>query len=355
MASNPDFIAQLGQRYTAFEDALDAANAATDTEPAGTPSRTRQLWHTPSELFSPHYGYAVARYLASNYLLTWYPYHDLVIYELGGGRGTLMKNVLDYLRAADPAVYARTRARIVEVSPQLAKIQRRTLAEAGHGKDTVEIVPKSILDWDTPVPEPCFIVAMEVFDNLAHDCVRYDLTGSSRHSDNDDSNSGRRQRRLVGGGASSQGHGDPQPLQCVVLIDSRGDFYEFYTPHLDPVLSRFLRVRHAATGGHYPVPFATGRLERLWEKCRLWLFPFAPNLSRPEYVPTRLMQLFDVLDRYFPQHKLLAADFHELPNAIEGLNAPVVQTRFDRRTVPVSTPLVRNGSETQIYPRGSQY
>ena len=68
--------------------------------------------------------------------------------------------------------------------------------------------------------------------------------------------------------------------------------------------------------------------------------PFAYNLSPPEYVPTRLMHFFDVLREYFPAHKLVTSDFHSLPDAVPGTNAPVVQTRYQRRMVPVSTPLV---------------
>src|SRR5699024_4259349 len=60
----------------------------------------------------------------------------------------------------------------------------------------------------------------------------------------------------------------------------------------------------------------------------------------PEYIPTRLMQFFDILDSYFPAHRLVASDFNVLPDAVPGLNAPVVQTRYKRRTVPVSTPFV---------------
>ncbi|KAG7124116.1 hypothetical protein HYQ45_013777 [Verticillium longisporum] len=59
------------------------------------------------------------------------------------------------------------------------------------------------------------------------------------------------------------------------------------------------------------------------------------------------MQYLDVLERYFPAHRLLTSDFHALPDAIEGLNAPVVQTRFERRTVPVTTPLVRLPEDTE--------
>lgn len=288
-----EFHALLSRRYVEFENALDAKQ----------PSDTRQLWYTPTELFRPYYGEAIARYLVANYKLTTYPYHDLIIYEMGAGRGTLMRNILDYIRDTDPAVYDRTKYKIIEISPQLADIQTSQL-QTSH-TDKVEIVNKSIFDWDQPVPSPCFFLAFEVFDNFAHDIVRYDLATE-------------------------------EPLQGTVLIDDKGDFYEFYQPVLDPVASRFLRVRDAATNGRYPVPYPATKLGRVLQSS----LPFAPNLSRPEYIPTRLMQFFDVLERYFPAHRLLTSDFHSLPDAIKGLNAPIVQTRFQRQPVPVSTPLV---------------
>jgi hypothetical protein len=127
-----------------------------------------------------------------------------------------------------------------------------------------------------------------------------------------------------------------KPLQGHVLIDDVGDFYEFYTPQLDPVAARYLRVRDAATGGRYELPYPSTRLGR-WLQAQK---PMAPNLSAPEYIPTRLMQFFDVLGRYFPAHRLLSSDFQSLADATKGFNAPIVQTRFQRRPVPVSTPLV---------------
>ena len=293
-----EFHALLSRRYVDFEDRLDADE----------PSDTRQLWYTPTELFRPYYGEAIARYLVTNYKLTTYPYHDLIIYEMGAGRGTLMLNILDYIKAVDPDVYHRTRYKIIEISSQLASLQGQRLASdaasAGHA-DRVDIINKSIFDWNQTDPSPCFFLAFEVFDNFAHDVVRYDL--------------------------STQ-----QPLQGTVLIDEAGDFYDFYEPVLDPVAARFLRVRHAATAARYPAPYPSSRLGRWLQTNR----PFAPNLSPPEYIPTRLMQFFDVLERHFPAHRLVTSDFHSLPDATKGLNAPVVQTRYQRRPVPVTTPLV---------------
>ncbi|KAH7321269.1 S-adenosyl-L-methionine-dependent methyltransferase [Stachybotrys elegans] len=308
-----EFQGELGRRYTEFEDALDLAEGE---------NPTRQLWHTPTELFRPYYGEAIARYLVSNYRLTTYPYHDLLIYEMGAGRGTLMLNVLDYIRAVDPQVYARTKYNIIEISPSLADMQNRHLiatAESRGHVDKVEIVNRSIFDWDQYVPSPCFFLAMEVFDNFSHDGIRYDVATE-------------------------------EPLQGHVLIDGDGDFYEFYVRELDPVAARFFRVRHAATGGRYPKPYPTNPILRhLSTKM-----PFAANLSDAEYIPTRLMQFFDVLEKYFPGHRLLTSDFDALPQAVKGLNAPVVQTRYQRRMVPVTTPLVHQGYFDILFPTDFQ-
>jgi hypothetical protein len=299
MRDEIDFQSVLGDRYTTFEDELDRIEGEKET---------RQLWHTPTELFRPFYGEAIARYLISNYRLTTYPYHDLTIYEMGAGRGTLMLNILDYIRAADPQVYARTKYNIIEISTSLANMQAKNLlatADSRGHSGKVEIINRSIFEWDHYVPSPCFFIAMEVFDNFSHDSIRYDLETE-------------------------------EPMQGHVLIDEFGDFYEFYSRELDPVAARFFRARNAATGGRHPKPYPKNRTLR-YLKTKM---PFAPNLSDAEFIPTRLMEFFDVLEKYFPGHRLITSDFHSLPEAIKGLNAPVVQTRFKRKMVPVSTPLV---------------
>lgn len=295
------FNRELGDRYTKFEDALDEREY----------KEARQLWHTPTELFKPYYGEAIARYLVANYKLSLYPYHDLLIYEMGAGNGTLMLNILDYIRASDPEVYARTKFRVIEVSSALASLQTAQLARnaesRGHA-DKVSIINRSIFDWKEYVSSPCFFLAMEVFDNFAHDVIRY-------HPFTE------------------------EPLQGLALVDNEGDFFEFYSQTLDPVAARFLRVRDAACANRsYNHPLRGSRLLR---NLRSKL-PLAPNLSTPEYIPTRLMNFFDILREYFPAHRLVTSDFHALPDAIEGVNAPVVQTRYQRRTVLVRTPLVRS-------------
>ena len=302
MADEPEFYRTLGQRYTDFEDNLDLKE----------PNDTRQLWHTPTELFKPYYGEAIARYLVENYKLTHHPYHDLIVYEMGAGNGTLMLNILDHIRDVYPEVYDRTKFKVIEISSALASLQTAQFSKnalaRGH-LDRVQIINRSIFQWNTYVPEPCWFLALEVFDNFAHDSIRYDNVTE-------------------------------QPLQGCVMIDNEGDFYEFYTPDIDPVASRFLRVRNAACDQPFDHPL---RAPRLLRRLKSQL-PFGANLTLPEYIPTRLLQFFDVLHRYFPLHRLMTSDFHSLPDTIKGYNAPVVQTRYKRRTVPVSTPFVISAS-----------
>ncbi|TAQ84740.1 hypothetical protein B7494_g6932 [Chlorociboria aeruginascens] len=308
MKDEPEFHRLLGKRYTEFEDQLDKKE----------PNETRQLWHTPTELFRPYYGEALARYLVENYKLLQYPYHDLIIYEMGAGNGTLMLNILDYIRDTNPSVYERTKFKIIEISTNLATLQAQHLLRNANSRghsSKVEIINKSIFEWNQLVPAPCFFLGMEVFDNFAHDAIRYD-------------------------------YNTEEPLQGTVLIDSKGDFYDFYVPAIDAVALDFLRVRHAATGGQYPHPLNQNRLMRRFRNH----IPFMPNLSQPEYIPTRLMQFFDVLAKYFPAHRLVASDFHDLPDAIKGINAPVVQTRYQRRTVAVTTPFVHQGYFDILFP-----
>jgi len=137
-----------------------------------------QLWHTPVEVFQvcpvlrfcgqsvcpddfaqPWYGQAIARCLASEYLLRYFPYEDFVVYEMGGGNGTLGLNILDYLRDEYPEIYERTTYKIIEISHGLAKIQQTRLKQHSH---VVEVINKSIFDWNDVVHSPCFFLALEV-------------------------------------------------------------------------------------------------------------------------------------------------------------------------------------------------
>ncbi|RMD44108.1 hypothetical protein DV735_g929, partial [Chaetothyriales sp. CBS 134920] len=309
MADAAEFSRQVDRAYAEFEDDLDEFY----------PDDARQLWHTPTEIFQPHYGEAIARYLVTNYKMTLYPYADLVIYEIGAGNGTLMRNILDWIRDHEPSVYARTQYRVIEISPSLHSLQKTALTTAHADPwhlEHVQLINRNILDWSDPVQEPCFFLALEVIDNFGHDAIRYDPFTE-------------------------------KPLQGSVLIDKEGEFYEFYEPSLDPLASQYLRLRQhcARQTYHTPLTWPPPPIRRLRHSL-----PFAANLTPPEYIPVRLMQFFQILSSYFPHHRLLLADFHYLPQATKGINAPVVQTRYKRRVIPVRTPYNHQGFFDIFFP-----
>jgi SAM-dependent MidA family methyltransferase len=76
-----------------------------------------------------------------------------------------MVDSLRYLRDEYTEVYARTRYRIVEISPALARIQKRRAEKEGFG-DKVEIINEDVFKWGHEgkvMNEPCYVVALEVF------------------------------------------------------------------------------------------------------------------------------------------------------------------------------------------------
>ncbi|KAK5827444.1 S-adenosyl-L-methionine-dependent methyltransferase [Linnemannia elongata] len=187
---NMEFLDIIADKYKEIEDDMDVRDEV-----------ARQVWHTPTELFKPWYGYAIAKYIVTEYKLNNYPHKDLIIYEMGAGNGTLMMNILDYIQQFEPTVYERTRYRIIEISKKLAQRQgeRQEVRDATRRHRCVEVINKSIFEWDTLVPDHCFFVGMEVLDNFSHDLIRYDTVTE-------------------------------EPLQGMVAIDEEGDYTEIYTP-----------------------------------------------------------------------------------------------------------------------------
>ncbi|CAE6448030.1 unnamed protein product [Rhizoctonia solani] len=275
----------------------------------------RQVWHTPTELFKPYYGHAIARCLISEYLLKYFPYEDLVIYEIGAGNGTLAENILDFLQAEHPDVYDRTRYRIIEISGSLAQKQTSRLERRHTG--AVEVVHKSVFDWTEREPAPCFFLAMEVVDNFAHDIVRYDYDTLS-------------------------------PLQAIVAINQLGDFFELYEPVHDSLISRFLNLRSRIR--HTSPALAPSFTNNSFMRTIRPYFPFAPNMTQREFIPTKLLEFLILLHDKFPRHRLLLSDFSSLPDTIPGYNSPVVQTRVNDVMVPCETYLVHQGYFDIFFP-----
>ncbi|KAG0083588.1 hypothetical protein BGZ92_010637 [Podila epicladia] len=298
-----EFLSIIADKYKEIEDDMDVRDEV-----------ARQVWHTPTELFKPWYGYAIAKYIVTEYKLNNYPHKDLIIYEMGAGNGTLMLNILDYIQQYEPSVYERTRYRIIEISKMLAQRQgeRQEVRDARRRHSCLEIINKSIFEWDTVVTDHCFFVGMEVLDNFSHDLIRYDSVTE-------------------------------EPLQGMVAIDEEGDYTEIYTPVSDPLIQKYLSIRRQT--GYRPPVLSRRFLRRVRNSL-----PFAPNMTGPEFIPTKLLLLLESLKNHFPKHRLVLSDFFVLPEAIKGTDAPVVQTRYSGTMVPVSTYMVMPGMFDIFFP-----
>lgn len=258
------------------------------------------------------------------YRLNQFPYSDLVIYEVGAGNGSFMVDSLLYIRQTAPDIFAKTEYRVIEISPMLAERQRERAARAGLASK-VEVINQDFLSWTGPsrpgeAEEACYVVALEVFDNLAHDMIRYS-------------------------------HDDLTPLQGYVTIDSAGDFALLYQNVSDPLISRYLALRSSLPESSSTSPpisrplLASPLLRTIYRNL-----PFAPNLSKAEYIPTKSLLFLEQLRRRLPAHRLLIADFDQLPEAVDGRNGPVVQTRYRGRMVPCGTFLVKQGYFDIFFP-----
>ncbi|WVQ97160.1 hypothetical protein IAU59_004270 [Kwoniella sp. CBS 9459] len=283
----------------------------------------RQVWHTPTELFKPYYARTLLTAILQSYKLNHFPHEPLILYEVGAGNGSFMVDSLTYLRDEHPEIYARTTYRIIEISSALAKGQKARAEKEGFG-EKVEVINSDIFKWEGPGDgkrnEACFVVALEVFDNFAHDMIRYDLSSLT-------------------------------PFQAVVAIDGSGDFSLLYEPITDPLIRRVLAYRRLippspSTGP----PLSPALLYSPFLRKTYSSLPFAPNLSPPDFIPTKSILFLERLREILPGHRLMVADFDALPDAVEGRNGPVVQTRYGGSMIPCETFLVKQGYFDIFFP-----
>lgn len=281
---------------------------------------SRQLWHTPSELFKPYYGRAIINYILSKSHIIQQQQQPLVIYEIGPGNGTLADNILSHLKAEHPQIYTQTEYNLIEISPLLRERQRDNLKS--H-RSRVKHSHSSILDIDPNFKEErnCWVLGMEVLDNLAHDLIKYD------NSDG----------RLL------QGHVNSDPTARFGTVP--GKLWLEFGEAEDPLILQYMGVADALG---WKSPSLKGKFWlRAVENSSIF------NYINPwscEYIPTISFKLFNGLNQHFPNHQMIFSDFHYLPDTIPGHTAPVVQTRYQNTTVPCSTILLKKGLFDIFFP-----
>lgn len=142
------------------------------------------------------------------------------------------------------------------------------------------------------------------------------------------------------------------PLQAIVSIDETGDFTLLYEPITDPLLRRVLAYRRYLPLSPSTSPPLPSLLHHPLFRKLYTSLPFAANLSQPDFIPTKAVHFLERLREKLPSHRLLVADFDQLPEAVEGRNGPVVQTRYGGSMVPCETFLVKQGYFDIFFPTG---
>ncbi|UZJ51304.1 hypothetical protein CBS101457_000624 [Exobasidium rhododendri] len=321
----PYAFSKEGMEAAQTKGKLDAARQAQSEKEAGEHDRdvkamaARQVWHTPTELFKPYYARAIARYMIEAKADGGVE-EPLQIYEVGAGSGALAFDILEFLADEHPEIYKTATYKIIEISPRLAQQQEAVLrkhVKAGKAK----IINQSIFNYKEVEKENCFFIALEVLDNLTHDVVRYSTDTM-------------------------------EPYEAIVSIDESGDMHELWEPVKDEMILRYLQLLQSLTSSKLPAtaPYYLSWLPKGIRGVLTRHFPFYPNLTKPHFLPTGSLQLLDVLAKSFPKHRAIISDFNSLPEALMGLNAPVVQTRLEGTMIPVTTYTVQQGFFDIFFP-----
>ncbi|KAG7381674.1 hypothetical protein PHYBOEH_010814 [Phytophthora boehmeriae] len=256
-----------------------------------------EAWLTPVEVFAPYYSQALARYMLNSPFFR----KELEIFEIGGGSGTNALHILNYLKEQAPGVYEKTKYTLIEISPVMAERQRRRVA-AAHPKQC-KVINQDILtfaDTHPLVNTQCFFLAMEVLDNLPHDKVT--LQNGKWYE--------------------------------TVVEEKEIDGCE--TPMLQesvrPVKDKLIRQTLHSFGCELPLRVHYKNNSGLAQRVRRMIGSDDPVLNSA-FVPTGAMQLLNTLQKAFPKHHLIAADFDSLPapqlddkSLVKAINHPLSPT-----------------------------
>ncbi|KAA8527932.1 hypothetical protein F0562_035199 [Nyssa sinensis] len=249
-------------------------------------------WFTPVELFKPWYAHGIAEAIMRTANLS----VPLKIYEIGGGSGTCAKGIMDYIMLNAPTrVYNNMSYISVEISSSLAKKQMETVGEVRSHLSKFRVECRDATDrsgWGDAERQPCWVIMLEVLDNLPHDLV---------YSENQVS---------------------PWMEVWVEKQHDRSELSELYKPVQDPLITCCMEIMdldkdHTTQGDR-----ATSVARNIWAK----VFP------KPQrcWLPTGCLKLLEVLHGALPKMSLIASDFSYLPDVrIPGERAPLVSTKKD--------------------------
>ncbi|XP_010926603.1 protein arginine methyltransferase NDUFAF7 homolog, mitochondrial isoform X2 [Elaeis guineensis] len=267
-------------------------------------------WFTPVELFKPWYAYGIAEAIMRTANLS----IPLKIFEIGGGSGTCAKCILDYMMLNAPdKVYNNMTYTSIEISPSLAERQLETVGEVQSHLSRYKVECRDATDrtgWGPVDPQPCWVIMLEVLDNLPHDLV---------YSPNQVS---------------------PWMEVWLEKVQDSLQISEVYKPLQDPLIAQCVKIIGMDNGGQ----------SRLIAASRHILSKVFPK-PRRAWMPTGCLKLLEALHWALPKMSLIASDFSYLPDvSIPGDRAPLVSSKRDGCTVDHNNYLDAKGDADIFFP-----
>ncbi|KAK3232781.1 hypothetical protein CYMTET_56888 [Cymbomonas tetramitiformis] len=234
--------------------------------------------------------------------------------QIGGGSGRCARDILDFIKKEAPKVYQTMQYRIVEISKALAEKQTARVESGSTHASRFEVRNHDASrreGWGPAKKHPCFIIMLEVADNLPHD--RVCISG--------DDLSHWKETHVVQG----------------IDLDGNDVVKEELQPLQDPLILRCMEALgyHADTR----TSWMSKQLNR------------AMGTTSFQFVPTRCLAVLETLHLARPNHKLVLADFDYLPDVvIPGHMAPLVASVSEGSTKDHGTYLLPRGTADIFYP-----
>jgi SAM-dependent MidA family methyltransferase len=184
---------------------------------------------------------------------------------------------------------------ICEISPPLSAICKTRL-KAEHGnlfdRNQLKVINKSIFDWNTPVNEQTFIIALEILDNFAHDRIWK--------------------------------NNEKWTLQTRVSKDLKEIKEDLKDELILKTLECYLKM---------PEMTQTEIEAENREGIIYKIISFFRDQSKADnmFLPTMCFKMFEVVHKYFKNPSFIISDFDSLPNGkIKGLFAPIVTKKGEK-------------------------
>lgn len=310
---------------------------------------------TPVEYFNPWYARALGRYIVGDHLRhiarvgrthPGAPPPPLRIVEMGGGNGTCAAAILGLLRDDFPELFETCSYELVEISQTMAERQSARLRENGVDGERYAVHNLSAIDWarrqggqrDRPTEspagqrqpggdgvEPCYILGLELLDNLPHDLLRWTPRGLEQAVVVELSGEPLQTGTQTAGAAVAVG-ACAREQQWEPLTD---EALQWAVKLLELDTRAAWRAAALSRARSHPglSMLRPARLAAAWLSA-------ATAASPSLWVPTSAALLLDGLLRSEPAHRLILADFDWLPPQPGGaLLAPVVQSRTGAHTL----------------------